>query len=193
MDWLRFLLSLGIRKTWGLPSFYTVPKLKRPDVEWCHSPNFSTLKNRIITCVVIHATATSKVDSPKDWLTNPDSKVSAHYLIGLDGKIFQLVDEKNVAWHSGESTWNGWPNVNKFSIGIELVNANDGKQKYPPQQIMSCASLVAAICKDYTISPKNVIGHKDIAPGRKTDPAGFDFDDFRMTLADIKRKGEENA
>ena len=193
MDFLRWLLHLGIARTWDLPSFYTVPKLKRPDAEWCHSPNFLMLKKREITCVVLHATATAAIGSPKDWLTRPESKVSAHYLIGLDGQIYQLVDEKNIAYHAGESEWNGRKGVNQFSVGIELVNANDGKQVFPKEQINVCASLVAAICVDYGIKLGDIIGHKDISPGRKTDPAGFDFDDFRLTVADIKRKGEESV
>ena len=193
MNFLRWLFRLCISTTWNLPSFYTVPKLKRPDAEWCLSPNFLILKKREITCVVLHATATSAAKSPLEWLTNPDSKVSAHYLIGPDGKVWQLVDELNVAWHAGESEWGGRKHVNQFSIGIELVNANDGKQVFPKEQLSACASLVAAICQDYGIKLKDVIGHKDIATGRKTDPAGFDFDDFRLTVADIKRKGEEDA
>lgn len=156
---------------------------ERPESEWHPSPNFKAYaSDRKITAIIVHATATSGIDSPRDWLCSKESQVSAHYLIGLDGKILRLVDEKNVAWHAGESFWKGLANVNRFSIGIELVNANDEKMEYPEPQLEACATLVKAICKDYDIGPEDVIGHKDIAPGRKTDPAGFPWDDFKSRL-----------
>jgi len=95
------------------------------------------------------------------------------------------VDEKNIAWHAGESEWKGQKGVNTFSIGIELVNANDGKMPYPQEQIDACAALVVPICKDNSISIADVVGHCDIAPGRKTDPAGFPWEDFKLKLHDL--------
>lgn len=156
---------------------------KRPDSEWCPSPNFlSVPPGRKVTCVVIHATATSGLDSPKEWLCNPNSKVSAHYLIGRTGVILHLVHESNVAWHAGDSEWRGQSGVNRFSVGIELVNSNDGQMEYPNDQLAAAAELVRAICADHGIKPQDVVGHADIAPGRKTDPAAFPWDDFRMRL-----------
>ncbi len=155
----------------------------RPASLWCPSPNFlSAPAGRKVTCVVIHATATSCIDSPKAWLCNPDSKVSAHYLIGLDGHIYHLVHESNVAYHAGESVWKGVEWVNHFSVGIELVNANDGVMEYPEEQLAACAALTAAICEDLGVKLEDVVGHLDIAPGRKTDPAAFPWDDFRGRL-----------
>ena len=148
------------------------------------SPNYRAGNKRKITCVILHATATSGIVSPLEWLTSPQSKVSAHYLIGKDGKIYQLVDDEDIAWHAGISYWRGKENVNTFSVGIELVNANDGKDSYPQAQIDACLGLCVAICKDYGIRAADVIGHKDIAPGRKTDPAGFPWDEFRGRLFD---------
>lgn len=133
--------------------------------------------------MVIHATATKAIDSPREWLCNPDSKVSAHYLIGRDGLILNLVDEKNIAYHAGESSWKGMAHVNRFSIGIELVNSNDGIMDYPDVQMNALVSLVVPICSDYGISPEDVIGHLDIAPGRKTDPAGFPWEIFRAAIS----------
>lgn len=166
----------------------------RDNVELCPSPNFrKAVGSRPITCVIIHATATSGIDSPKAWLCNPESKVSAHYLIGKDGKTYQLVAENDIAWHAGESAWRGKNNVNAFSIGIELVNANDEKDPYPESQVETCAQLVAAICNGNGIACQDVVGHKDIAPGRKTDPAGFPFDDFRMRLIELGVASKEEA
>src|SRR3990167_6933791 len=99
------------------------------------SPNYRAGNKRKITCVILHATARSGIVSPLEWLTSPQSKVSAHYLIGKDGKIYQLVDDEDIAWHAGISYWRGKENVNTFSVGIELVNANDGKDSYPQAQI----------------------------------------------------------
>lgn len=156
----------------------------RPASIWCPSPNFlSAPAGRKVTCVVIHATETAGLDSPKAWLTNPESKVSAHYLIGTDGTIYHLVHEANVAYHAGESVWKGVEWVNHFSVGIELVNLNDGVAPYPEAQLAACAALVAAVCEDHGVAPEDVVGHRDIAPGRKTDPgAAFPWDAFRARL-----------
>lgn len=156
--------------------------MERPDAQWCPSPNFRASPARDITCVVIHATATTGLESPKEWLCNAASKVSAHYLIGREGEVLQLVQENDVAWHAGESEWRGQPNVNAFSIGIELVNPNDGKTPYPEPQLAACAQLVTAICLQYGIEAADVVGHLDVAPGRKNDPAAFPWDEFRAGL-----------
>lgn len=157
--------------------------MARPTFKKVSSPNFAEAKDRKITCVIIHATATGGLQSPLEWLCLPSSKVSAHYLIDKDGTIYQLVDEKNIAYHAGESFWQGKAHVNQFSIGIELVNPNDGFYPYPEEQLQACAALVIAICRDYRIEAKDVVGHCDIALGRKTDPAGFPWEDFRARLA----------
>lgn len=157
--------------------------MPRENCEFIQSPNFFTPKNkRKISVLVIHSTATSGIDSPRDWLTNKDSKVSAHYLIGRTGMILQLVEDKSVAYHAGESEWKGAKGINAISIGIELVNANDGIMDYPEDQIAALCSIAVPICKEFKIKLDDVVGHKDIAPGRKTDPAGFPWDDFRGRL-----------
>lgn len=155
----------------------------RPPFTKASSPNFSRSKSRKISCVVIHATATGGLASPLEWLCLPASKVSAHYLIDKDGTIYQLVQEKDIAWHAGESFWNGQAHVNAFSIGIELVNPNDGVYPYPEEQKQACAELVISICKEYGIPAKDVVGHCHVALGRKTDPAGWDWEEFYARLA----------
>lgn len=155
-----------------------------PNIIPCKSPNYRKVNSkRKITCVIIHATATSGIESPKEWLCDPASQVSAHFLLDVDGSIYQLVDDNDIAWHAGVSEWKGQENVNNFSIGIELVNSNDGKMTYPEEQLKSLVCLVAEICEVNNITASDVIGHKDIAPGRKTDPANFPWDDFRLDLA----------
>ena len=155
----------------------------RLQFEWVPSPNFTPSEHRAITCLVVHATATSGIESPRRWLCDPTAKKSAHYLIGKDGTVLQLVQDKDIAWHAGESEWKGKKWVNHFSIGIELVNLNDGKDPYPLAQLNSCQDLLSELCQDYGVNPIDVIGHKDVAPGRKSDPVGFPFEAVRKNLA----------
>lgn len=152
---------------------------ERPKSLWNPSPNFTPMDpGRTITCVILHATATKDKNSPLEWLCDPKSQVSAHYMIDQLGMIYHLVHEQNIAWHAGESEFDGMSGVNNFSVGIELVNPNDGTD-FDSAQLTACADLVAAICLDYDIKKEAVVGHADIAPGRKTDPLGFPWDNFR--------------
>ena len=99
-------------------------------------------------------------------------EVSAHYLIGRDGTIYQLVADQNIAWHAGVAEMpDGRTNVNSFSIGIEMVNTQDGK--YTADQYAAVNRLISDLKNKYSI--KYVLGHNDIAPGRKTDPWGIDW------------------
>jgi hypothetical protein len=101
-----------------------------------------------------------------------DYGVSAHYLIGRDGTVYRLVKEENVSYHAGVSSVpDGRTNVNGFSIGIELVNTLEGA--YADAQYAAVKKLIADLKKRYDI--KYVLGHDDIAPGRKTDPWNFDW------------------
>ena len=156
----------------------------RPPAIWRQSPHYRVAPNRDITLVVLHATATPTSQSPLAWLTNPESKVSAHYLIDTDGTLYQLVAERDVAWHAGESEWKGLKHVNHFSIGIELVNTNDGRQPYLPSQLAACTELCLQICNDYGLTSADVVAHAQIATpaGRKNDPVGFPWPQFRASL-----------
>lgn len=157
--------------------------MNRPESNWYPSPNFTPQDpGREISCVIIHATSAEKAVGSLEWLCNPESKVSAHYLIDTDGTLWHLVHEQNLAWHAGQSIFNGLANVNHFSVGIELVNPNDGKTEYPEAQLSKLAELVSTICQEHKILTKAVVGHADIAPGRKNDPLGFPWDTFRARL-----------
>jgi len=102
--------------------------------------------------------------------------VSAHYLIARDGIIYRLVADKNIAWHAGVSKMpDGRTNVNDFSIGVEMINTMDGE--YTSDQYDALNQLIASLKKKYSI--KYILGHDDIAPGRKTDPWGIDWDRVR--------------
>lgn len=99
-----------------------------------------------------------------------DASVSSHYMIGLDGKIHHLVDEKKRAWHAGKSFWRGRESLNKNSIGIELCSLSFGQEEYDPRQIHALIRLSKKLIRKYKIKPQNMIGHSDIAPVRKADP-----------------------
>ena len=107
-------------------------------------------------------------------------RVSAHFLIRRRGEIVQFVACEQRAWHAGASAWRGRERCNDFSIGIELEGADD--VPYTGAQYRVAAKLVAAIAQRYPID--DVVGHCDVAPGRKTDPGpAFDWPRFRAALA----------
>ena len=129
-----------------------------------------------IQFVVMHYTSAS-LDHSLKLLTH--GEVSSHYLIGDDAPatIYKLVDESARAWHAGESEWDGRTWLNSSSIGIEIVNPGfrdtpTGRLWYPysEAQIQAITVLLKDIVKRNKINPKYIIGHSDIAPGRKVDP-----------------------
>ena len=105
-------------------------------------------------------------------LCNPKSKVSCHYLIDENGNIAQIIPEEFSAWHAGESTWKNHKLLNKFSIGIELVNPGHsyGYRKFPKKQIYTLVKISKKLISKYNILSSNIVGHSDIAPLRKKDP-----------------------
>lgn len=139
-------------------------------MNFIQSPNKSRRRG-LIDLVIIHATGGSTLNGAISWMASPKSKVSAHYCIGTNGEIVQLVDESEKAWHAGVSEWLGRHDLNQTSIGIELVNLNDGKAQYPNEQIIALAMLLKDIMKRYpAVTEDRIIGHNQVAPGRKTDP-----------------------
>jgi AmpD protein len=110
-------------------------------------------------------------------------RVSAHFLVRRDGSVQQFVPCARRAWHAGASQWNGRPACNDYSIGIELEGTDEAP--YEPAQYDALATLVQALCAAYPgLSPQRVVGHSDIAPGRKTDPGpSFDWPRLRRMLA----------
>jgi len=135
------------------------------------SPNFDARKSPL-SIVVLHYTGMPDAASALDRLTDPAAKVSAHWVVAEDGQLVRLVDEADRAWHAGKSWWRGISDVNSASIGIEIVNPGHefGYRPFPPEQMTAVAGLVAAACRRHGIDPANVVGHSDIAPGRKDDP-----------------------
>lgn len=138
------------------------------EVEWRPSPNFDSRRPNL---VVIHHTTDETAEEALQTLTRPERKVSTHYLVGRDGRIYQLVDEGNRAWHAGQSWWNGQSDVNSASVGIELDNT--GHEPFPVVQIDALLTLLAGIKERHKIPTANFVGHSDVAPGRKVDPSAY--------------------
>ena len=107
------------------------------------------------------------------------TRVSAHLLIRRDGALIQYVPFHDRAWHAGESCFEGRERCNDFAIGIELEGADD--TPYSDAQYQALAQVIPALMAAYPrITPPRVVGHSDIAPGRKTDPGpAFDWPRLR--------------
>ena len=132
------------------------------------SPNYSkkSRKNESIKFVIIHYTGMQSKRVSLKRLTNPKSKVSCNYFIDRQGKIIQMVKDKNIAWHAGKSKWKKFKNLNKNSIGIELVNRGHGKkyENFSKPQINNLILLCKQLKKKYRIHDENFSRHSKIAP-----------------------------
>jgi hypothetical protein len=138
-----------------------------------------------INCVVLHATAET-TEGSRHWFLDPTSKVSAHFVVSKEGEIFQSVPLEQRAWHAGVSELDGVPDVNNYSVGIEIVNRDDGTDPYTDVQYEAVARIIHQLRSRYTIPDERIVSHAQIAPGRKFDPVGFDFDRLRITLAQFR-------
>jgi N-acetylmuramoyl-L-alanine amidase len=176
------------------------------------SPNHSARKTGMrVDTVLIHHTGSSNGNGPLAWLCVPTSGVSAHYMVGPLGVIHRVVPEHRKAWHAGKGRlpWETCPeyDFNHRSVGIEIVNPGDGKTPFTEAQYRALEWLVPDIVRRLewsdvhvfgggreqwtTLLPNarqpirgTVLGHRDVAPGRKTDPAdNFDWGRIRASLA----------
>ena len=171
-------------------------------VEFIESPNTNGPSNHISpSFLIIHYTAGSKIDGALSHFRNRSAEASAHIIIGRDGRVVQMVPFNQKAWHAGNSHWGNITGLNRFSIGIELVNAGKLMKKdtnyvtwsdhvipneeviqathkhetspafwhqYTQAQFDAAVEVSKAIIPMYSIM--EILGHDDIAPGRKTDP-----------------------
>jgi N-acetylmuramoyl-L-alanine amidase len=158
-------LIAGVIALLALDACAPLPQRAGIPTEWRASPNHNERKPNF---VILHYTSDATAAQSLATLRNPSSSVSAHYLVARDGSIYQLVDERQRAWHAGESRWGSTRDLNSSSIGIELDN--NGREAYDPVQIASLLRLLRDIVDRYQIPPENILGHGDIAPRRKPDP-----------------------
>jgi N-acetylmuramoyl-L-alanine amidase len=163
---LRFPLALGLL---GMAVAACAPLPPRnPLAQWVPSANHELRKPVLI---VIHHTEEDSVQESLHTLRTRNSQgpVSAHYLVGHDGKRYQLVADNERAWHAGAGSWHGLTDINSISIGIELDN--NGIDPFPAAQIDSLLVLLEDLCERYSIARSQIIGHADLAPVRKVDPS----------------------
>jgi N-acetylmuramoyl-L-alanine amidase len=140
---------------------------RNPLAQWRPSPNHDARNAQL---VVLHQTEMSSAGAALLTLQtrNRSGRVSAHYLIGNDGRRYQLVAEQARAWHAGAGRWGGLEDLNSASIGIELDN--DGATAFAPAQITALVELLEDITRRLHIPRHLVVAHGDIAPARKRDP-----------------------
>ena len=139
-----------------------------------YSLNFDEKKRskNSIKIIVIHYTGMQSERESLSRLRNPRSKVSSHIVISQNGRVYRLVQDNQIAWHAGKSCWGKYKNLNKNSIGIELVNKGHrfGYTNFKKKQLLSLIKICKSLIKKYKIKKRNIVGHSDIAPLRKIDP-----------------------
>lgn len=128
--------------------------------------NFSSRRPNF---VIIHHTAQDSLAQTITTFTLERTQVSAHYVVGRDGQIVQMLNDDLRAWHAGNSKWGSVTDMNSCSIGIELDN--NGTEPFTDIQITNLMILLAKLKTSYNIPAANFIGHADIAPRRKPDPS----------------------
>jgi N-acetylmuramoyl-L-alanine amidase len=125
-----------------------------------------------VDILLLHYTGMQTAEAALERLCDPVAKVSCHWVVDEDGTITRLVDESRRAWHAGVSSWAGDTDINARSIGIEIVNPGHefGYRDFPDAQIEGVITLCADILARFSIPPRRVLGHSDVAPARKEDP-----------------------
>ena len=155
------------------------------------SPNHGPRRNGLRpSLIVLHYTAMDSAEAACARLCDPAAEVSAHYLITGKGETVQLVPEDQRAWHAGAGEWRGQDDINSRSIGIELDNR--GNHPFSEPQMVTLETLLRGIMERWSIPPEGVIGHSDMAPGRKIDP-GPRFDWPRLARQNLAGKGSRYA
>lgn len=151
------------------------------------SPNFGVRRGvGQPNMLLLHYTGVEAAAKAIDWLSRPESRVSAHYVIDEAGRITQLVAESMRAWHAGVAVWRGETDINSASVGIEIHNPGHelGYQEFPEPQVRKLEALALDIIARHRIPPERVLAHSDVAPKRKQDP-GEKFPWARLAAAGI--------
>src|SRR5260221_13254360 len=142
-------------------------------IEHLPSPNFGRrAEGKEIDTLILHYTGMASAERALKWLRDPESSVSSHYFVFEDGRVAQLVDDKDRAWHAGKSFWAGETDINSRSLGIEIANPGHefGYRAFPEPQIAAVIALCQELVRRYPIPPERVLAHSDVAPLRKEDP-----------------------
>jgi N-acetylmuramoyl-L-alanine amidase len=130
-----------------------------------------------IDMLILHYTGMRSAREAVDRLRDPAARVSSHYVVDEDGGVLRLVPEERCAWHAGVSWWRGHTELNRRSIGIEIVNPGHefGYRDFPVLQMAVVCDLCLGILSRHAIPARNIVAHSDVAPDRKEDP-GEKFD-----------------
>lgn len=147
------------------PSQKKNPAVNAP---WYASVNFNIRKPNF---VILHHTAQNSAEQTLFTFSISRTQTSAHYVVGRDGTVYQMLNDYVRAWHAGNSRWGGVTDMNSCSLGIEIDN--NGNEPYPDAQITALIKLLGHLKEQYGIPQANFIGHGDIAPGRKQDPSKY--------------------
>jgi N-acetylmuramoyl-L-alanine amidase len=141
---------------------------------------------RPINMLVLHYTGMQSAEAAIERLCDPAARVSAHYVVEEDGRLWRLVREGRRAFHAGVSCWQGEHDLNFVSIGIEIVNPGHewGYRPFAELQMAAVERLCHDLAARHRISPTRIVGHSDIAPDRKADPGEL-FDWPRLAQAGI--------
>ena len=136
------------------------------------SPNHAERGSPRIDMLVLHYTGMKSAEDALERLCDPVARVSSHYLVEEDGAVWRLVPEARRAFHAGISCWRGETDLNRVSIGIEIVNPGHewGYRPFPQVQMEAVALLAHEILRRHPIPPDRIVGHSDVAPDRKADP-----------------------
>ncbi|MGE0652793.1 MAG: N-acetylmuramoyl-L-alanine amidase [Alphaproteobacteria bacterium] len=150
------------------------------------SPNFGPRRGVAVDMLVFHYTGMWTAEDALARLCDAKAKVSCHYLIDEEGRVYALVEEHMRAWHAGVSSWAGDQDVNSRSIGIELVNKGHdlGYHDFSEAQMAALEEVARGIVARHRIPAFRVLGHSDVAPTRKVDP-GEKFDWQRLAGAGV--------
>lgn len=184
------------------PSRFTVDRIahRLRGVRFVASPNINARPDAgDISLLVVHAISlppdrfggpyveqlfTNRLDPHEHpyFATIKDLKVSAHLFIARDGSVTQFVPFHRRAWHAGKSVFEGREECNDYSIGIELEGCDT--QRFESAQYKTLVGVTKALLRAYPkLKPARIVGHSDIAPGRKTDPGPqFDWEKYRRAL-----------
>jgi N-acetyl-anhydromuramyl-L-alanine amidase AmpD len=152
IDNLKSLFSKYTQLKEGLDNLTIVDKKETKNYTGSHLDSPPT---RHPTQIVVHYSAGEihGMGHVLDWINNPDSKVSYHYIIGYDGTIYQLVDDKYEAWHAGSTSTPKFDD-NALSLGVALEShPQEYTPKYTKAQLNSCTLLLAHLCREWDIPP----------------------------------------
>lgn len=134
--------------------------------QWVGTIHFNLRKPNYI---IIHHTAQGSLEQTLHTFTAPHTQVSAHYVVGRHGEVYQMLNDYLRAWHAGAGKWGSVTDINSVSLGIELDN--NGDEPFSDAQIYSLLNLLERLKTAYNIPATNFLAHADIAPARKTDPS----------------------